>query len=119
MGSWVAQAVDDDLTNHVLMFGVDGDLGMTPSMPFPMGEFSHRLDLVASGKIETYSRTVEDVNSGRFEASNPAMSFVPVLPRQPLSGSPFAMRVACSNRLSIALLHFRQGRSISRSTRTC
>lgn len=90
MGSWVAQAVDDDLTNHVLMFGVDGDLGMTPSMPFPMGEFSHRLDLVASGKIETYSRTVEETSIlGRFEASNPAMSFVPGIATTTVKWKPF------------------------------
>lgn len=90
MGSWVAQAVDENLVNHVLMLGVDGDLGMTSSMPFPMGEFSHRLDLVASGKIETYSRTVEETSIlGRFEASNPAMTFVPGIATTTVKWKPF------------------------------
>jgi arginase family enzyme len=89
-GTWVAQAVDENLADHVLMFGVDGDLAMTSHMPYPIGEFTHRLDLVANGRIETYSRTVEkSALLGSFEAESASFDFEPATGYTTVKWQPF------------------------------
>jgi hypothetical protein len=92
-GSWVAQAVDENLVDHVMMFGVDGDLAMTSYMPYPVGEFTHRLDLIANGKIETYSRTVEkSALLGSFEAKSASFDFEPGIGFTTVKWQPFQNR---------------------------
>jgi hypothetical protein len=57
-GDWVVWASKMKNVKKVIQFGVDGDLTLKPNLP-PVGTFTHRIDLLLSGKIEMYPYEME------------------------------------------------------------
>jgi len=79
-GSWVVRALKLPNIRRVIQLGIDGDLNMSKSMPFPMGPLTHEMSLLCNGKVEVYPNSMNrSTLFGRIRAKLPCVDFEPGL----------------------------------------
>jgi len=77
-GSWVPNVLRLNNLQKVIQLGVDGDLRLAWYLPFPLGRYSHEIDLLSEGKVEIYPNTMKrSFLLGRFDGCNSNVKFSP------------------------------------------
>ena len=77
-GSWVIPSLRLPNVKKFFQFGVDGDFQFSNYLPCPKGRKTHAMDLLISGKVETYTNYMqESLMFGRINGALPSVNFKP------------------------------------------